>query len=66
MPLCVPLSVARSLSAVKRVAVRALLARSLNAVKRVAVHAPLALTWSHCSRLCRDDKTGHPMYSLLQ
>ena len=47
MPLCVPLSVARSLSAVKRVAVRALLARSLSAVKLVAVRAPLALTWSH-------------------
>ena len=47
MPLCVPLSVARSLSAVKRVAVRALLARSLSAVKRVAVRAPLGLTRSH-------------------
>ena len=47
MPLCVPLSVARSLSAVKRVAVRALLARSLSAVKRVAVRAPLALILYH-------------------
>ena len=81
MPSCcpfVPLSVARSLSAVKRVAVRALLARSLSAVKRVAVRAPLALTWSHLqirraprwysSKLypTSDDKTSHPMYSLLK
>ena len=58
--------VARGLGAVKRVAVRAPLARSLSAVKRVAVRAPLALTWSRCCRVCRDDKTGHPMYSLLQ